>query len=182
MTLHTARSYDGFLKIYHKRESRWKEKALQVKGKFYWHCEFSCSELNCSLKPAFVSVQPLQSLTLEPLTLSRVLQPHLSMPRWQKKWCLSSSETTTFRTFTVHPILCHLPAGPRALVSTGWLLDWLDSTRHKFYTQHCVWTDDFLPPPEYMCGGIPGVEMMGGKQHVWTRWLPKTVNHFFINI
>lgn len=92
MTLQTARSYDGFLKIYHKRESRWKEKALQIKGKFYWHCEFSCSELNCSLKPAFVSVQPFQSLTSEPLTLSRVLQPHLSMPRWQKKWCLSSSK------------------------------------------------------------------------------------------
>lgn len=147
MTLHTARSYDGFLKIYHKWESRWKEKALQVKGKFYWHCEFSCSELNCSLKPAFVSVQPLQSLTLEPLALSRVLQPHLSMPRWQKKWCLSSSETTTFRTFTVHPIRCATsPLGPERSCQ---LVDYsIDSIpRVTNFTPSTVCELMILPPP-----------------------------------
>lgn len=41
-----------------------------------------------------------------------------------------------------------LPAGPWALVSIGWLLDWLDSTRREFYTQHRVWTDG---PPQRRC-------------------------------
>lgn len=141
--------------------SRWKKKPLQIKGEFYRYCEFSRFVLNCSLKPAFVSVQPLQSLTLEPLTLSRVLQPHLSMPRWQKKLCLLSSETTTFSTFTVHPIRSTAsPLGPEhSCQLVDYSIDSIPRVTNFTTSTGC----ELMLPPEDTCGGVPGVEMMGGK-------------------